>query len=114
MRDCDFVVSNKVLSGKIKILKREAIDLSQHKEPISDKDLEELYTMKCFLQNNLFHYKKVVFEIIAQFGCRDREGSQNLRKDSFVLAVDANGDKYVKMSYNEADKTHHGVDAKEM
>ena len=54
-----------------------------------------------------------MFEIIAQFGCRGREGLQILRKDSFVLAVEANGDKYIKMSYNEADKTHHGVDAKE-
>ena len=51
-----------------------------------------------------------MFEIIAQFGCRRRE---NLRKDSFELAVDADGDKYVKMSYNEADNTHHGVDAKD-
>ncbi|XP_053390193.1 uncharacterized protein LOC128553100 [Mercenaria mercenaria] len=78
MRDRDFVESNKVMSGKMKILKREGKDMSEHKEPISDKDLEKLYISGVFcLETPVSLQKKVMFEIIAQFRRRGREGLQN-------------------------------------
>ncbi|XP_053377444.1 uncharacterized protein LOC128547881 [Mercenaria mercenaria] len=114
MKDREFMASNQVLTGLVKSLKREGKDLSTHKEPIEDDDIGKLYASGVFdetkpetLQN------KVLFDIIGQFGHRGREGLRNLKKSSFVVKNDAKGRKFVQMAYNEADKTHHGIDCKE-
>ena len=59
------------------------------------------------MQNN------VLFDVISQFGRRGREGLRNLKKNSFIVLHDAKNRKYVKMAFNEADKTHHGLDSRE-
>ncbi|MEW8548744.1 MAG: DUF3504 domain-containing protein [Candidatus Thiodiazotropha sp.] len=56
---------------------------------------------------------KVLFDIIRHFGGRGREGLASLRKKSFVKASDSERYSYFEMSYNEADKTHHGLDSRE-
>lgn len=113
MKDRQFQASNQVLSGLVKALKREGKDISCHKEPIDETDIVKLYKSGVFdvdkpetLQN------KVLFDIISQFGRRGREGLRNLQRSSFVVLHDAKGRKYVKLAYNEADKTHHGLHSK--
>ena len=105
MNDRPFMQSNQVLTGLIKGLKKIGKDLSKHKEAICEEDHQKLYESGEFsvttpetLQN------KVMFELIAQFGRRGREGLYNLRKDSFVFRTDVRGRKYVTLKYNEADK----------
>ena len=56
---------------------------------------------------------KVLFDIIRHFDRRGREGLSSLRKNSSKKAEDSEGYTVYKMSYNEADKTHHGIDSRE-
>ena len=114
MKDRTFLKSNNVLMGLIKELKRAGKDTSENKEPISIADLQKLQSSGLFsvdtpntLQN------KVLFDIMTHFGRRGREGLRSLGKKSFKVATDNDGHRYVAMAYNEADKTHHGVDSKE-
>ena len=114
MRDRDFRGSNQVLTGLIKGLKREGKDKSTHKEPVTDADLEKLYTSELFSEDSPRTLQnKVMFDILAQFGRRGREGLNQLKKQSFAITTDSQGHRYVKMTYNEADKTHHGIDNRE-
>ena len=50
---------------------------------------------------------------MTHFGRRGREGLRSLKPESFKFATDSEGHRYVAMSFNEADKTRHGVDSKE-
>ena len=102
------------LSGIIKELKTAGKDTTENKEPISQADLKKLQMSGLFstetpetLQN------KVFFDIMTHFGRRGREGLRSLKPTSFKFVTDSNGHHYVAMAYNEADKTHHGVDLKE-
>ena len=114
MKDREFLHSNQVLSGLVKHLKREGKDKSCHKEPICEEDLHRLYSSGLFsLQSPNTLQNKVLFDIISQFGRRGQEGLRNLTKHSFISKADAKGRKYVTMTYNESDKTHHGIDCKE-
>lgn len=114
MNDRDFMVSNQVLTGLIKSLKREGKDISQHKEPICEEDLMKLYNSGVFSdQSAKTLQNKVMYDIISQFGRRGQEGLRSLRKDSFKNCVDAKGRHYICMAYNEADKNHHGLDSRE-
>ncbi|XP_052227915.1 uncharacterized protein LOC127842448 [Dreissena polymorpha] len=54
-----------------------------------------------------------MYEIISQFGRRGYEGLHTLTKSAFTIKTDINGKRYFAMTYNEADKTHHGLDNKE-
>ena len=36
-----------------------------------------------------------------------------MKKDSFKVVVDADGHMYLEMTFNESDKTHHGIDSRE-
>lgn len=107
--------SNQVLTGLIKGLKRQGKNLSSNEQPISEEDHKKLYERCVFspdttetLQN------KVMYVLIAQFGRRDREGLHTLNKDAFVLKNDVRGRKYVTLKFNEADKTHQGLDFREI
>jgi len=94
MRDCSFMLSNQVLTGLIKGLKREGKDVSRHKEPLSNEDIDKLYQSGVFATNTPKTLQnKVLFEIIAQFGHRGREGLCQLKKDSFVVKHDPKGRK---------------------
>lgn len=46
---------------------------------------------------------------MLNFGRRGQEGLHELRKSSYVKFTDDKGQVYYKMTYNEADKTHHGM-----
>ena len=114
MKDRSFKKSNNVVSGIMKELKRAGKDTTENKEPISQADLKKLQMSGLFstetpqtLQN------KVFFDIMTHFGRRGMEGLRSLKTTSFKFVTDSDGHRYVAMAYNEADKTHHGVDSKE-
>ncbi|XP_053376937.1 uncharacterized protein LOC128547781 [Mercenaria mercenaria] len=114
MKDREFMASNQVLTGLIKGLKREGKDISKNKEPISEEDHIKLYESGVFSEHKPETLQnKVMYEIIAQFGRRGREGLQTLKKELFVIKKDVKDRRYLTMAYNEADKTHHGLDSRE-
>ena len=114
MKDREFMTSNQVLNGLVKKLKREGKDFSVNKEPVSSANMQKIYDAGLFaLDRPNTLQNKVLFDIIRHFGRRGREGLASLRKNSFVKAKDSEGYLYFKMSYNEADKTHHGLDSRE-
>ena len=90
-------------------MKREGKEFSVNKKPVSSVYDTGLFALDRpnTLQN------KVLFDIIRHFGLRGREGLASLRKNSFVKATDSEGHSYFKISYNEAGKTHHGLDSRE-
>ena len=47
-----------------------------------------------------------MFEIMCQFGYRGEEGLHELTKRSILIKFEAKERNYVKIAYNEADKTH--------
>ncbi|CAG2246159.1 unnamed protein product [Mytilus edulis] len=49
----------------------------------------------------------------AQFRRKGQEGLAELKKTSYAKSKDHKGQEYYQMTYNECDKTHHGVDSKE-
>lgn len=114
MKDKEFMSSNHVLIGIVKSLKREGADKTKHHPPISNGDLEKMYSSGVLsITNPTSLVRKVWFEITLHFCRRGREGLRELTPKSFLLHKDDTGREYFTMSYNEADKTHHGVDSRE-
>ncbi|VDI35764.1 Hypothetical predicted protein [Mytilus galloprovincialis] len=56
---------------------------------------------------------KVFWDLMLNFGRRGQEGLNSLTKSSFGKFKDDRDHTYYKMTYNEANKTHHGVDSHE-
>ena len=51
MNDRDFQSSNQVLTGLVKVLTREGKDISSHKEPIEQADMNKLYECGVFSED---------------------------------------------------------------
>ncbi|VDI81502.1 Hypothetical predicted protein [Mytilus galloprovincialis] len=114
MKDNAFMTSNHVITGMIKTLKRAGKDVTVHKKPVAEGDIQRLYSSGVFntdspatLQN------KVFWDLMLNFGRRGQEGLNSLTKSSFGKFKDDRDHTYYKMTYNEANKTHHGVDSHE-
>ncbi|CAC5416166.1 unnamed protein product [Mytilus coruscus] len=56
---------------------------------------------------------KVFWDIMLNFRRRGQEVLSDLKKTTYAKCKDDKGQEYYKMTYNECDKTHHGVDSKE-
>jgi hypothetical protein len=48
MKDSEFMTSNHVFTGLIKMLKRDGKDVTIHKKAISEGDIQKLYTSGVF------------------------------------------------------------------
>ena len=51
--------------------------------------------------------------MLLNFCRRGQEGLHDLKSNSYIKCTDDVGNQYYKMAYNEANKTHYGVDSKE-
>lgn len=93
---------------------REGKDTTENKKPISKPDLKKLQASGLFSTGTPQTLKnKVLFDIMTHFRRRGREGVRSLKPSFFQLFTDSEGHCYVAMSFNEMDKTHHGVDSRE-
>lgn len=110
--DKEFHVANQVYAGYLSKIREEGRDVSTHKEALKPGDVEKLYE-QVFVNTPKGLQKRIFFEIHTHFARRGREGMRDLRKDSFVIKVDENGDEYVVMAYHEKEKTKRGVNMKE-
>ena len=112
-KDKEFQGSNQVLEGKLKIMKREGRDRTEHKKPITEEDLRKMYSSGTLgISNPESLQFKVFFEIALHFGRRGRENWRNMKKDSFEVKEDANGTEYVTIPFHELDKNHQDLDNK--
>ncbi|CAC5383165.1 unnamed protein product [Mytilus coruscus] len=96
--DKSFMPSNHLITGMMKKLTREGKDITVHKK-LTDHPVT--------LQN------KVFWDIMLNFRRRGQEVLSDLKKTTYAKCKDDIGQEYYKMTYNECDKTHHGVDSKE-
>ncbi|CAG2215768.1 unnamed protein product [Mytilus edulis] len=112
--DKSFMPSNHVITGMMKKLKREGKDITVHKKAVAEGDIQKLYSSGIFSTDHpVTLQNKVFWDIMLNFGRRGQEGLAELKKTSYAKSKDDKGQEYYKMTYNECDKTHHGVDSKE-
>lgn len=105
--DKEFQECNQVFEGKLKQMKREGKDITQHKQSITPGDMKKMYDSKVLgNQDPVSLQRKVFVELGIHFGRRGREGWRELKKDSFMIKSDDNGRRYVTIQINEFDKNH--------
>ena len=106
-KDTEFRRANDTFDGMIKKLKREGgMSHIAHKDIITDTDMGKI--------NYLFETKKdakcliqqVWFYVTMHFGIRERELQCNTRKKDLVFLKDDNGDDYIKLGTDFAQKNH--------
>ncbi|CAC5421278.1 unnamed protein product [Mytilus coruscus] len=108
-----FMPSNHVITGMMKKLKREGKDITVHKKAVAEGDIKKLYSSGIFSTDHpVTLQNKVFWDIMLNFGRRGQEGLTDLKKTTYAKCKDDKGQEYYKMTYNECDKTHHGVDSK--
>ncbi|VDH92651.1 Hypothetical predicted protein [Mytilus galloprovincialis] len=111
MKDREFMTSNHVMLGLVKIIKREGRDVTIHKKAVSKGDIEKLYSSEVFnLDSPETLQNKVFWHIMLNFGRRGQEGLHSLKKSSYAKFTDDVGRSFYKMTYNESNKTQHGID----
>ncbi|CAC5417042.1 unnamed protein product [Mytilus coruscus] len=112
--DKSFMPSNHVITDMMKKLKREGKDITVHKKAVAEGDIQKLYSSGIFSTDHpVTLQNKVFWDIMLNFGRRGQEGLTDLKKTTYAKYKDDKGQEYYKMTYNECDKTHHGVDSKE-
>ena len=109
--DKGFTGANLVFSGVLRKLRKDGLDLTQHKKATPFDNMQKLYQSGVLgPQDPVALQNKVVVELSLHFTRRGREGLRELRKDSFRIEVDASGKEYVSMAYHEEEKNHQGGD----
>ncbi len=109
MRDQEFTGANQIIEGINKSRRRQGLDVTQHKEAITEDDLKRMFQSPVLDSNDpwgLIH--RVYFELSLHFARRGREGLRDLHKSSFHFLIDSKGREYVVMAYHEAEKTKQG------
>lgn len=108
-QDARFVLSNKMLDAKIKQLKKENQQSTNHKPPIDKEDLQKLKTSSVLLPDGPLSLLRNVWFHTTLFWCRrGREGQRSLTKNSFTFESDSSGAPYVTMAHDEKTKNHQG------
>ena len=80
------MAANHVMTGIVKTLKREGADKTNHHPPISEGDLQKMYSSQVLSNKTpITLVQKVWFEIMLHFCRRGREGLRNLTSTSFIL-----------------------------
>jgi hypothetical protein len=75
MKDSEFITSNHVFTGLIKMLRRDGKDVTIHKKAISEGDIQKLYTSGVFgLEDPVSLQNKVFWDIMLNFARRGQEG----------------------------------------
>jgi len=114
MKDSEFMTSNHVFMGLIKMLKRDGKDVTVHKKAVSEGDIKKLYTSGVFgTDDPITLQNKVFWDIMLNFGRRGQEGLHLLTRTSYAKFTDDKGLEFYQMTYNECNKTHHGIDSRE-
>jgi hypothetical protein len=112
--DKEFIQANQVYDGKIKQMKREGKDITQHKPAIDINDMKQFYATEVLSNKDPVSLQRKVFvEIALHCGRRGSEGWRELKHDSFVKKTDGQGRKYITLAFNELDKNHQTIEMKQ-
>ena len=98
-----------MLDAKIKQLKKEGLQNTSYKPAIELKDLEKLKNSEILSLTQPWSLLRNVWFHISLFWCRRGfEGQRSLKRRSFTLDVDAEGDYFVSMTHDESTKNYPG------
>ena len=114
-----FLPANKVLTGRLKILRSAGLDTSSHKLIIPPGDIKKLYQSRGLSDDNptsLQH--KVFFEMSMHIGRRGCEGlvRASLKRFDIVFMKDDHNPnvEYTTINHNETSKKNHGVESNQI
>ena len=89
------MAADHVMTGIVQTLKRAGADKTNHHPPISEGDLQKMYSYQVLSnKKSTSLVRKVWFEIMLHFFRRGREGLRNLTSTSFILKKDDSDKEY--------------------
>lgn len=110
LSDARFIKTNEMFKGVTRVAKREGRGEVNSRPPIEAEDLQRITT---YFTNNLAgppnakHLQEIVlFHIIYYMGRRGRQNLRGMQKDTFAIATDASGKRYIYQAKKELDKNH--------
>ncbi|KAK3735537.1 hypothetical protein QZH41_005014 [Actinostola sp. cb2023] len=105
----EFSSSNRLLDAKIKQLKKEGKENTQHKPAIAAEDLRKLKESDVLKPSTPLGLLRNVWFHTTLFWCRrGREGQSLLTPNIFQFENDPQGKAYITMAHNECTKNHPG------
>jgi hypothetical protein len=114
IQDRDYLPANQVFTALLKELRRNGLDITQHKPVIEKEDIEKMYSTGTLSSSNpVSLQRKIFFELSLHFARRGREGLRSLTKTSFTIQTDASGKRFVCQTFNEKEKNHQGLSNRE-
>ena len=110
IHDSEFKPAHLVFTGRLKVNRAEGNDVTKHKDPIEQGDLQKMYDSGVLSDNNptALQYK-VFVEISLHFVRRGREGLRELKASAFQFKHDDEGKEYVTLDHNEKSKKDQGL-----
>ena len=106
--DQEFRVSNDVLDGVLKKLRRDGMMAPiAHKVPISEEDMEKINYLFCTNKDAHTIQLQVWFSLTLHLGLRGRELQAKLTKSDLEIGNDGNGE-YIQLSTDFATKNYQG------
>ena len=96
--------------GKVRKMRQDGLDKTKHKVAVTVADMRKLYDSGILcVDEPVALQRKVYVKVSLHFCLRGREGLRELKKDSFVVTCDENGQEYVTMAHNELEKIKRAV-----
>ncbi|KAL5015909.1 hypothetical protein ScPMuIL_005498 [Solemya velum] len=109
LSDSAFTESNEVFKAVAVNLKKRGLGTVEHHPPIAECDLKKLYSgdTPVFDINTPYGLqRKVWFDLTLYLCRRGRENLREMKKETFKVAVDDSGRKFVYQNIEEMDKNH--------
>ena len=107
IQDVEFKRSGTAFTAQCVEMKKKGLARVKHKEPITEADMEKLYSSGVFdTAKPRSLQRKVFFELLYYFCRRAMENLRTLTKKSFVVKSDENGMEYVSIDIDEYEKNH--------
>ena len=114
VNDKAFSYSSKVFKASVVDLRRQGLGTTQHHPAITKADMIKLYSGDTFVfdihtPNGLLN--KVWFEILYYLCRRGQENLRTMTKETFQLAIDSTGNRYIFQKVDEMGKNHRDLNA---
>lgn len=110
LKDGRFVRSNEMFKGVTRLAKKEGRGEVESRPPIEPEDLSKIaayFSANLAGPPNAKHLQEIVlFHIIYYMGRRGRQNLRGMQKDTFAVATDASGKRYIYQAKKELDKNH--------
>ena len=102
MRDPEFQVANKILTGQLHRLRKAEMVKTKRHTAVSKFDLKKMFDYVCSkLDNPTMLQYNVYLDLAFYMGKLDKEGLHALTLDSFELNFTPEGRRYIRMTLKE-------------